>query len=813
MSHTYHVENADELRSIITQHPSPTCEDEINITLSLCKPLLNPSILSACRRPDPPYSQLNRTPRRQEFIDINPLAKTWRTAWIDLLRHLSYTQLHIIFDPTLPPGYQSDHGDVEGFWWSVNAPYREKGPVELILVDREFLAFVVTLATEGRMISKGKIKFELDEKGLVGWREEMAGHNHASWTESSINAGNQAGKAIQNAPFMPEPPTGPSMDADVTPYFNLGSYCSPLGDNSNPIGQTWFDRGLVWCYAFNHEEALYCFRKAIAEDPGCLMAYWGIAYALGPNYNKPWEIFDAEELERNAKEAREAIGMASRRGTLEGQLIAAVGERWGVGSLEGEGREKWNERYAEAMAEVAGRWPEMLDVQALYADALMNLTPWSLWDLKTGEPTSGSRTLEAKEVLETAMAKEGGDSHPGLLHLYIHLMEMSSSPSTALPAANRLRNLVPDAGHLHHMPTHLDVLCGDYASVVTSNTAAIAADERWVARRGARNFYSLYRAHNYHFKIYGAMFAGQSQTALETAARLEEAICDDLLRVESPPMADWLEAFLTMRLHVLVRFGRWDDILSLDLPEDEELYCVTTAMLHYASAVAYANTSSPASASSSREAFLTCALRVPESRTLFNNTARSLLAVARAMLEGEIAYHAGETATAFHHLNTAVRLSDTLPYDEPWGWMQPPRHALGALLLEQASRSAQADVSEESKAKEGATQEHEVLIAQERLHQALSLYEADLGLNSTLPRALRHPGNVWALSGLRECYELLGRKEEAERVGVELGEKMTGADVEVRGSCYCRKDAERGGQGVSRGIEPWRFNRGKEKDT
>src|SRR5690606_21135487 len=184
------------------------------------------------------------------------------------------------------------------------------------------------------------------------------------------------------------------------------------------------------------------------------------------------------------------------------------------------------------------------DVATLAADAAMNLTPWQLWDLPTGRPAEGARTLEARRILDHALATEAGAHHPGILHMYIHLMEMSPTPEAALIAADRLRDAVPDAGHLQHMPSHLEVLCGDYRRVIRDNDRAIAADQKYLERVGAMNFYTLYRAHNIHFRIYGAMFLGASQVALDAAGQLEAAIPEKLLRVQSPPMADWLEGFL-----------------------------------------------------------------------------------------------------------------------------------------------------------------------------------------------------------------------------------------------------------------------------
>jgi hypothetical protein len=418
---------------------------------------------------------------------------------------------------------------------------------------------------------------------------------------------------------------------------------------------------------------------------------------------------------------------------------------------------RWNAGYASAMAEVHAAYTDDLDVSALYADSLMNLTPWALWDLSTGEPADGARTIEAKRVLDAALALPGGMTHPGLLHLYIHLMEMSPHPEVALDAANALRGLVPDAGHLLHMPTHIDVLLGDYGRVIHDNELAIVADERYVEEAGRLNFYTLYRVHNHHFRIYGAMFAGQRATALEAAGALTASIPDDLLRVEVPPMADWLESFIPMRLHVLVRFGLWNEIIAEQSPDDRELYCVTTALIHYAKGVAHAASQRVEEAERERERFQAALARVPESRYLFNNQALDILAIAAAMLGGEIEYRKGNYDAAWVNLRRAIELDDTLPYDEPWGWMQPTRHAYGALLLEQGE-----------------------------LEAAAAVYAADLGLDGTLPRACQHPDNVWSLHGYQECLVRLGRDDEAVALKPQLDRLLAAADVPIESSCFCR---------------------------
>ncbi|GCB51717.1 hypothetical protein [Streptomyces sp. NL15-2K] len=542
-------------------------------------------------------------------------------------------------------------------------------------------------------------------------------------------------------------------------YYDLGPYRRSV-TTSSADAQLWFDRGLSWTYAFHHEEAVSCFEAAAAADPDCAMAYWGIAYALGPNYNKPWDFFDDQDLARTVDRTHAAVELAHDKAAnatpVERALIGALRARYPQ-AKPADDCSVWNAPYAESMRAVHELAPDDLDVVTLYADALMNLTPWQLWNLRTGEPAEGARTLEAKAVLDRALATETGRRHPGILHLYIHLMEMSPTPEAALPVADRLRGLVPDAGHLHHMPSHLEVLCGDYRGVVSDNSIAIAADEKFRARAGAMNFYTLYRSHNYHFKIYGAMFLGQSETALETAAQLEASIPEELLRVQSPPMADWLEAFLAMRVHVLIRFGRWADILRLPLPTDPELYCMTTAMLHYARGVALSATHRIAEAEAERRLFRAAAARVPETRMLFNNTCADILAIASAMLDGELEYRKGRYEAAFAALERSIELDDNLPYDEPWGWMQPTRHAYGALLLEQG-----------------------------RVTEAEAVYRADLGLDDTLPRASQHPGNVWALHGLHECLVRLGKTGEAQIVAQQLRIAAALADVPIEASCFCR---------------------------
>ncbi|KAF7533502.1 hypothetical protein G7Z17_g13503 [Cylindrodendrum hubeiense] len=549
--------------------------------------------------------------------------------------------------------------------------------------------------------------------------------------------------------------------------YDLGTYHRQV-TAANELSQTWFDRGLVWAYAFNHEESVVCFERAITSDANCAMAYWGLAYSVGPNYNKQWSFFDDKDLEtavsRGYQAAQLALASMADVTPVEQALIKALQFRYPQ-ERPAPNCGAWNQGFADAMAAVYAEYGEDLDVITIYVDALMNLTPWQLWNLRTGEPTEGAHTLEIKTIVDRALTLDGALQHPGLLHMYIHLMEMSPSPESALPVADHLRGLVPDGGHLNHMPSHLDVLCGRYQEAIEANSQAIVADEKFLSRAGPLNFYTLYRSHDYHFRVYAAMFAGQSKVAFDTVAKVEASIPKDLLQVESPPMADWLEAFLSLRAHVSIRFGRWEEIIGLELPEDQSLYSMTTAILHYAKGVAFAATGRVQEADDQRALFQQAAKRVQASRTLFNNTCQDILTVAESMLDGEIEYRRGNFDAAYEHLRQAIHREDNLPYDEPWGWMQPTRHAYGALSLEQG-----------------------------HIEQALEVYMADLGMNGSLSRALQHRNNVWALHGVHECLRKLGREDSAKEVEGLLAKAVAMADIPITASCFCRLETEDAGQ-------------------
>ena len=543
--------------------------------------------------------------------------------------------------------------------------------------------------------------------------------------------------------------------------YDLGPYSRTITTASTDA-QRWFDRGLNWCYGYHHEEAIACFEQALQADPSCAMAHWGIGYAAGPNYNFPWDLMDpagkTAALARSYDASRAALALAGGVTAPERALIEALQARYPQRTPIDDQR-PWNDAFADAMRLAYQAHPDDFDLRAIFVEAILNCTPWRMWDLRTGEPAQGAGTLEARAVLESAFRDlPGAMDHPGLLHLHVHLMEMSPHPEAALATGDRLREVSPDMGHLVHMPTHIDIQCGHYRDAMHWNQKAIVADRKFYDRAGPMNFYSGYRIHNYHFAAYGAMFLGQFAPAIAAADELIETMPEDFLRIPSPPMADFFEGYVAIRQHVLVRFGKWHEIIAQAPPADQELYCNTVAMLHYAKGVAHAALGNVSAAEVEQGLFRTAAARVPDSRYIHNVACVKLLAIAEAMLEGEIAYRRGEHDAAFAHLRTAIALEDELPYDEPWGWMQPIRHALGALLLEQG-----------------------------RADEAEVVYREDLGLGGALPRAQIHPDNLWALRGLLDCLERRGEVAEAALIRQRVAFAAARADLPVSVSCFCAR--------------------------
>ncbi|KAF4461278.1 tpr domain [Fusarium albosuccineum] len=542
-------------------------------------------------------------------------------------------------------------------------------------------------------------------------------------------------------------------------YYDLGPHSWKISTQVHDA-QVWFNRGLIWAYCFNHRESAACFEQVVKHDPECAIGYWGVAFSSGPNYNKVWMAFDKNDLKASLVKcydySRKAKEFSATASPVEQALIDALQYRFPSKEVPKD-FSPWVMAYADAMGQVHREFGSDLDIATLCADALMNTAPWNLYRAQTGEPNLRSPVLEVHGILDPALEHPNAKHHPGVLHMYIHLVEMSSTPERAVKPADYLRNLVPDGGHMHHMPSHIDVLVGDFRRSLHTNLRATIADEKYYAKEGGKNFYSFYRMHNYHSLIYAAMMCGHSGMALDGCTRMEATITKDMLLIDSPPMADWLEFFLSVRVHVLIRFGMWEELKKLHIPDNKELYCVTVAMTHYGRGIAWAATSNIEKADKERELFREAALRVPPTRLIFPNKVTNVLKVTTAMLDGEIEYRRGNYKDAFVSLRLAIKYDDSLIYAEPWAWMLPTRHPYAALSLEQGN-----------------------------VEEAARVYAEDLGLDDKLPRAHQHHNNVWSLHGYYECLARLGCTAEAAMVKKQLTIAAAGADIDVESSCFCR---------------------------
>lgn len=503
------------------------------------------------------------------------------------------------------------------------------------------------------------------------------------------------------------------------------------------------------------------------------MAYWGIAYAIGPNYNRAWKLFDEDGLRSSVDEATKALSRAvplaeqTRVAPVEKALITALITRFpaSVDTIPSD-LKVLNEAYANAMRDVYANHSDDIDVAGFFAEALMCISPRELWNIETGLP-SGSHTVEARTVIEKGLASPDGYSHPVLCHLYIHLMEMSPYPEKALAPADRLRHLVPDSSHLLHMPVHIDMAVGDYRRGIDSSQASIIADDKYFAlsqsggATAAKGLLVAYRMHNVNGQLYCAFISGRSRDAISAALKLESVVDDDILSITNPPVADWTEGFLGSLAHVYVRFGRWDDILAMSLPANRELYPSKTATILYARGIAYSALGQLDNARAAQAEFEASRAFVPRSRMNSLPSKQSdVLAIASAMLKGELLYREGKHDAAFETLRHAVVLEDSLPYADPPPWMQPVRHALGGLLLEQG-----------------------------RVEEAEDVFREDLGMKAGFPRRKARLNNVWGLHGLHECFVKLGKFDQAQCIEVARDIALGGADVDISTSCYCRLSA------------------------
>jgi tetratricopeptide (TPR) repeat protein len=547
--------------------------------------------------------------------------------------------------------------------------------------------------------------------------------------------------------------------------FNLGAHSRTVSTSSREA-QRWFNLGLNWCFAFNKEEGIKCFRKALELDPGCVMAHWGIAYGAGPFYNLIWREHGENEADAATKLANahiaKARALADRATDLENQLVEALARRFPKPhAVQVAEYDRWDDDYAAEMRRVYYNYPDDHDVMALLVEALIIRTPRRLWNVKTGKPARDSDVVEAIGVCERSIRMKNEQrlpQHPAIVHLHIHAMEMSNTPQDAMGSADALATLSPDSGHLNHMPAHIYVLCGDYERGRQASIKVLRANDMFLDYAGTFTFYTVACCHDLHLMMHTCMLLGRYADALAAADKMCNLLTYEVLSVKGrPKFAMSLEAYYSTRTHVLVRFGRWQDIIEESLPRDPDIYLVTTSMLHYAKVIAHAALKQFPEAREQRRLFFKSLDRMPRERRFFNNMAHDVFGVAEKMLDGELQYHLGNHEQAYGHLRESVRRDDNLEYIEPWAWMHPPRHALAGLLMEQG-----------------------------HCGEAEQVYRDDLGLSSKIQRCAQHPDNVWALHGLVECLERRGDKVELPRMQQKLTRALTRADVPITSSCLCR---------------------------
>jgi tetratricopeptide (TPR) repeat protein len=513
--------------------------------------------------------------------------------------------------------------------------------------------------------------------------------------------------------------------------FDLGDHHRPVSTRSEGA-QRAFDQGLVWSFAFNHDEAERAFREAARLDPDLAIAWWGVALVNGPHINNP--TVD----EAHAKTAWEALGEARARlagaSAVERALVEALGARYAW--PQPADRAPLDEAYAKAMASVRARFPSDADVAVLAAEALMDVRPWDQWT-HDGRPQPGTNEV----LLALAKARVLDPKHPGALHLTIHALESSPHPERARTAAEALRRLVPDASHLLHMPAHIDVRLGRWEEAAAANERAIAADARYSARTPEMGFYRIYQAHNTHFLAYTAMMEGRRRVALETTAAVVSAFPPAFVR-ENAMFAD---AFMTVHGEALKRFGMWKEILALPAPDPA--LPVSTAYAHALRGTAHAALGHVDEARAEQRAFEQELVKVPKDFLWGSNSAAAVLGVLEPYLDGEIAFRAGDRERAVARLREAVAREDALKYDEPPAMTVPSRHALGAVLL-----------------------------AAGKPKEAEAVYTEDLR---------RYPDNGWALLGLSRALRAQERTAESAAVLARRRKAWARADVEVTSSCLC----------------------------
>lgn len=519
--------------------------------------------------------------------------------------------------------------------------------------------------------------------------------------------------------------------AEVPLFSGLGEHRWEISSD-NPQAQAYFNQGLAFMYGFNHDEAIRSFHEAARLDPDAPAPWWAIALANGPNINYP--LLDEKHAPLAWEALQKAKQLASNGSPLEQGLITALEQRYT--ETPPEDRKPLDQAYADAMRKLWEAHPDQPDVGALFAESLMDLWPWDLWQ------KAGAANPDTREVMQTleAVLKKAPD-HPLALHLYIHTLEASGEVAKAADEADRLRDLQPGLGHMVHMPSHIDVRLGAWRKAIAANEKAIAADTAYKQQSPDQDFFRIYMAHNRHMLAFAAMMIGQEKAATDQINLMLEEMPESWVAANAP----FVDGMHSMPYEMHIRFGRWDAIL--EEPEPAEHFPICRAMRHFARGVAYAAKKQSDSARQEQATFRELKGTIPEEAFFAQNPAAIVLDIADNMLEGEILYREGKTDDAVASLSKAVELEDSLRYTEPPDWIQPVRHALAATLMDA-----------------------------KRYSEAEAVLRSDLQI---------HPHNGWALYDLARSLRMQGKLDAAAKVQAEFELAWKDADVKMSSACMC----------------------------
>ena len=516
----------------------------------------------------------------------------------------------------------------------------------------------------------------------------------------------------------------PQAPAKLMPGF--GNVLHPVS-TSNPEAQKFFDQGLALSYGFNHEEAERSFRHAAELDPKLAMAWWGVAYVVGPNYNMP---VDPEHEQQAYDAIQKAVALSTSAPQIERDYIQALAKRYT--NQPNPDYQKLAADYSSAMRDLSHKYPDDLDAATIFAESAMNLRPWQLWN-KDGSPAPG--TEEIVSTLESVLRRD--PTHLGANHFYIHAVEASSHPERALPSAERLAALAPASGHLVHMPGHIYIRTGDHVASEETNVKAAAADEAYIKATGVQGVYPMmYYSHNLHFIAIENANMGNYADSLAAAHKLRDHVSP---HVDEMPMLDF---FASMTPMIMVRFRQWDQILQQ--PAADPKHVISAGMWHYARGLACASKGQLIAAQTEIAELQKLAPEMGKipTNSVSNANAEAIPEIAVHIVEARIALAQKRNTEAIAHLKQAVDLEDAMDYNEPPDWIAPVRETLGGMLLQAGDPLG-----------------------------AEKVFRADLE---------RHPRNPRSLFGLMESLKAQGRSADAQWVERQFEAAWTNSDTKLR---------------------------------